>query len=234
MAYDAEALVEVLSRFARMLPTEYRVETALDELVSSVTAVLGLTGAGVTMESGGQLRFVTAPSEQIAEVERCQEHAQQGPCVDAHHNGHPVTVDDLSKHLDRWPQYTSVAARYNVAAVAGVPMRLNGHKVGAIDLYADQPRDWSAADVEVARLLADMATGYVVNAGRRFQQQQLTEQLQQALNSRVVIEQAKGIIANARAISPDEAFTLIRRYARAQQAPLHAVARAIVEVGLRV
>ncbi|WP_225726337.1 MULTISPECIES: GAF and ANTAR domain-containing protein [unclassified Nocardia] len=234
MAYDSEALMAALSRFARLLPTSYEVSTALDELVGSVTSVLGLIGAGVTLESDGKLRFVTAASEAVAELERCQELAQEGPCVEAHDSGQVVAVPDLETELARWPQYTAIALQHGIFAVAGIPMQLGGNKIGAVNLYQNEPRGWPEGDLEAAKLLADMATGYVVNANLRNQQQQLTEQLRHALDSRIIIEQAKGIIANRHGVGLDEAFALIRKYARAQQTSLHAVTFAIVEVGLRI
>ncbi|MBF6241033.1 GAF and ANTAR domain-containing protein [Nocardia otitidiscaviarum] len=234
MAVDQKALVAALSRFARILPTDYDVASALDELAGAVTQILGLAGAGVTVESEGRLRFVTAHSEHIAAVEKHQELAQEGPCVHSHSTGEVVAVADLRERLERWPEYAAAALQHGVAAVAGVPMRLNGISVGTIDLYSSEVRDWASEDLEVAQVFADMATGYVVNADKRRQTQQLTEQLQQALASRVVIEQAKGIIANAAGITPDEAFERIRRYARDHQARLYAVVHAIVDAGLRL
>ncbi|MGW0252011.1 GAF and ANTAR domain-containing protein [Nocardia goodfellowii] len=235
MGYDSSALLEALSRFARLLPTPYEVESALNELTSSVTTVFRLTGAGVTFNQGDQLRFVGARGTVVEAMERCQERTQQGPCVDCNRTGEPVAVSDLrDRCVDRWPEYTAVAAGQGVRAVAGIPMRLSGEKVGAVNLYDRAPRVWPRADLDAAGVLADMATGYIVNSNKWLQQQQVTEQLQRALDSRVVIEQAKGIIANARGIGPDEAFVLIRNYARAQQAKLHTVAQAIIEVGLRL
>ncbi|MEV0248228.1 GAF and ANTAR domain-containing protein [Nocardia sp. NPDC050712] len=234
MPVDGKALMTALSRFAQLLPTEYDVATALDGLVQSVTDVLGLTGAGVTMESQGRLRFMVAHNERLATIERNQEITQEGPCVQAHATGNVVAVNSLRTHVERWPRYTAVALRQRIEAVAAIPMHLSDSKIGTIELYSEPARTWSAPDLEVARVLADMATGYVINADKRHQQQQLTEQLQQALRSRIVIEQAKGIIANDRGITTDAAFEVIRRYSRDHQARLYAVAHAVVDAGLRL
>ncbi len=155
MAVDNKALITALSRFAWMLPTEYDVATALDELVEGVTEVLGLTGAGVTLESEGMLRFMTAHSERIATVERMQEIAQQGPCVQAHTTGDVVAVADLRECLDQWPQYAQVALQHRIRAVAGIPMRLGDNKIGTIDLYNEAERCWSGEDLEIDRVAAD-------------------------------------------------------------------------------
>lgn len=234
MAHDKTALVQALARFARLLPTPYQVETALDELVTSATAVFDLAGAGVSLLEGDRLRFVSATSEPVTTLERIQELEQQGPCMDASHSGELVTAADLRDCAARWPQYCPTADRVGIRAVAGIPMSLNSEKLGAVNLYSSVPREWPDDDLDAARVLADMATGYLVNANSWAQQQQVTEQLTRALESRTIIEQAKGIIASVHAISPAAAFDLIRKYARANQAPLHAVAHAIVEAGLRV
>lgn len=234
MSYDGSALIEAMARFARMLPKEYERDEALDELVSAETSVLGLLGAGVVMLADGRLRMATGSGEHVAAAERCQERWQQGPCVDAQRSGEVVAVGDITRYAARWPQFTAVARQKRIVAVAGIPMRLRNNMIGAVNLYEDHNRSWDEPDLEVAQLLADTAVGYVVNADIRQRQQALTGQLRQALESRVVIEQAKGVISNANGITPDEAFALIRRYARTHQLRLRAVAQAVVETGLRV
>ncbi|MFC9894976.1 ANTAR domain-containing protein [Nocardia sp. NPDC127579] len=188
MSVDHKALVTTLSRFARLLPTDYDAASALDGLVCGVTEVLGLSGAGATLESEAQPRVATVSNDRIDRIQ----------------------------------------------LVATIPMRLDGTEIGTVALYGEPTRHWSADDLEVARVLTDLATGYVLNAGKRQGQQRLTDQLQRALRSRVVIEQAKGIVAHHRGITPDAAFELIRRHSRDHQARLSAVAHAIVDAGLRV
>lgn len=153
--------------------------------------------------------------------------------MEAFESGVPVPVADLTAHMDRWPNYTTVAAEHGIVSAMGIPMHL-GEPVGVVNLYDTTRREWKPAEIEAARVLADIATGYVVNADKRRQQQQLMEQLQHALKSRVVIEQAKGVIATTNDITTDEAFETIRRYARQKQLRLHAVAAAIVDAGLRL
>jgi GAF domain-containing protein len=193
--YDQSLFLQTLSRFARVLPAHYDVETALAELTESVTGVLGLCGSGVTMVEDGRLRFVTAVSQASGELEKIQEQQQSGPCQDAYDTGEVVRVIDVRDEGAKWPEFAAAATRLGVAGVAGIPMRLAGQIIGALNLYAAQPREWSEEDLAVAAVLADVATSYVINASKIRQQQQLSEQLQHALESRVVIEQAKGITA---------------------------------------
>lgn len=232
--HDQSLFLQTLSRFARVLPAQYDLETALSELTESVTAVLGLSGSGVTMAEDGRLRFVTAVSQASGELERIQEEQQSGPCQDAYDAGEVVWVRDVRVETDRWPEFAAAASRLNVAGVAGIPMRLADQIIGALNLYSAEPREWSEEDIQVAAVLADVATSYVINASKMRQQQQLSEQLQHALESRVVIEQAKGITAQQKTVTVDAAYHLMRGHARRNNASIRAVAEAIVAVGLEV
>ena len=232
--YDQPLFLQTLSRFAVVLPVRYDLEAALSELTESVTAVLGLCGSGVTMAEEGHLRFVTAVSQASRELERNQEEQQAGPCREAYETGAVVRVTDVRKESARWPEFSATATRLSVAGVAGIPMRLADQIIGALNLYSPEPREWSDVDIAVAGVLADVATSYVGNASKLRQQEQLSEQLQEALESRVVIEQAKGITAYKNAVTIDQAYQLMRRHARNNNASLRLVAEAIVAVGLQV
>jgi len=232
--YDQSLFLQTLSRFAKVLPAQYDLELALVELTESVAAVLGLVGSGVTMAEDGRLRFVTAVSQASGELERIQEEQQAGPCQDAYDTGDAVWVPDVRVETTRWPEFAAAATRLGVAGVAGIPMRLSNQIIGALNLYSSTPRVWSEEDLAAATVLADVATSYVINASKMRQQQQLSEQLQQALESRVVIEQAKGITAHQHSVTVDEAFHLMRGHARNNNASIRAVAQAIVAVGLQV
>ncbi|MEO6144200.1 MAG: GAF and ANTAR domain-containing protein [Dermatophilaceae bacterium] len=232
--YDQQLFLQTLSRFAVVLPAHYDLETALTALTESVTAVLGLSGSGVTMAEEGQLHFVTAVSHASGELERIQEEQQAGPCRDAYDTGEVVRVTDVRLESARWPAFAATASRVGVAGVAGIPMRLAGQTIGALNIDSPEPRVWSDEDIAVAVVLADVATSYVVNASKLRQQQQLSEQLQQALESRVVIEQAKGITAQQHAVTIEQAYQRMRRHARTNNASMRVVAEAIVAVGLQV
>jgi GAF domain-containing protein len=186
------------------------------------------------MAEDGRLRFVTAVSQASGELERSQQEQQAGPCRDAYQSGEVVRVTDVRQESTRWPEFSAIATRLSVAGVAGIPMRLDDQIIGALNLYSPEPREWSDVDIAVARVLADVATSYVVNASKLRQQEQLSEQLQEALESRIVIEQAKGITAYKNAVTIDRAYQRMRRHARNNNASLRLVAEAIVAVGLQV
>jgi transcriptional regulator with GAF, ATPase, and Fis domain len=231
---DQTLLLQTLSRFAQALPLPYDLEAILSDLTDSVVAVLGLTGSGVTLAENGQLVVAAAAGKGLAELEHVQEEFQAGPCVDAFTTGEVVTVTDLSAVTDRWPQYIDVAQRLGVSSVAGIPMKLADQSFGALNMYAATPRTWDEDDVNAAHVLADVATSYLVNGSKVRQLEQLTEQLQHALDSRVIIEQAKGVVAARDGISVEEAFHRIRGHARRHNTTVRTVADAIVNVGLHV
>ncbi|MET0915623.1 MAG: GAF and ANTAR domain-containing protein [Jiangellaceae bacterium] len=232
--YDESLLVETLSGFAKTLLVPYDVDAVLEELTEHVTAVLGLVGSGVTLVRDGQLQFANAVNDAVVELEQAQHEYQRGPCLDAIRESEIVAIVDLRQQRERWPEYVAVADQHGVCSVAGIPLTLANRAVGALNLYAARPRDWSAKDLLAARVLADMATGYLVNASKLDQQRQLNEQLQRALEHRLVIEQAKGITAHAHNATVDVAFAMIRRHARNHNTSIQTIAEAIVTAGLRV
>ena len=179
---DQAVLVRVLSDYARTLAGDYAIGDVLHDLVEHVTELVGVAGAGVSLAENGQIRFATAINDAIATIERVEEDAQAGPCVDAHRSGDVVLVPDLRDDPHGWPAVAEAALELGVIGVAGIPMRLDGTEVGALSLYATERRDWSADDVSVARLLADMATAYVAHASALQQSRRMSEQLQEALD----------------------------------------------------
>jgi GAF domain-containing protein len=235
MVYDQTLFMKTLSRFSVVLPEHHDLDAAaLAELTKSITAVLGLGGSGVTMAEEGQLHFVTAVSPESTELDLSRGEHEEGPCRDAYETGEVVRVSDVRLETARWPEFSAAATRSGVASVAGIPMRHADAIIGAFNIYSNEPRQWSEEDIAVAVVLADVATSYVINASKLHDQEQLSEHLQKALESRVVIEQAKGITAERKSVTVDHAYQLMRRHARTNHASLRTVAEAIVDVGLRV
>jgi len=234
--YDQTLLLQTLSRFAVILPARYDLQEALSELTESATAVLSLCGSWVTMADDGRLRYLTAVSQAAAELERdhAQLHPFSCPCREAYSIGEVVRVTDVRQECGRWPEFSASATRLSIAGVAAIPMRLADQIIGALNLYSPEPRNWSDEDIEVASVLADMATSYVVNASKLRQQEQLSAHLQEALESRVVIEQAKGVTSQQNSVTLEQAYELMRSHARNNNASLRVVAEAIVGVGLQV
>jgi GAF domain-containing protein len=230
---DLSVLVAVLARFAQNMHGRYDVTEVLYELGERVTEVLSVAGCGVSLgDADGQLRFASASSEAIAELERSQEHHQEGPCRTAFVSGEPFLCSDIAE-LDGYDSYRKAALEVGMSAVAGIPMFTNGVKLGALNVYDCAPRRWQADEVDAARILADVASAYVVHATELADARRLSEQLQYALDSRVITEQAKGLLAGVEDISVEEAFTRIRRYARQHQRSVRRVAEAVMQHDLR-
>jgi len=141
-------------------------------------------------------------------------------------------VRDLTEST-KWPQLTEAALGAGLVSVAGIPMTFDGRAVGSLNIYDDHVRDWTDQDTAAARVLADIATGYLVHASELDQARRVNEQLEAALESRLIIEQAKGVLAGERGITVDQAFAVLRKHARSRNAPMHAIAKAVVELGLR-
>lgn len=229
----ADMVMDTLAGFARTLAHGYEVTDVLHDLTDRIRTVLGITGAGVSLLRGDRLGFVTSDSEAMASLEKVQEEHQQGPCVDAARSGAVVSVADVALFAERWPVYAAHAAEVGVRAVAGIPMRLNGSTIGAVDLCDAAPRRWSDRELATARVFSDIATSYVINASQLDQQRRTAEQLHRALESRIVIEQAKGIISAHHRVSVDEAFQVLRKHSNDHHASLRATADAVVNLGLR-
>lgn len=234
MSQDSARLLATLEEYARLLVTDYSVSDALHDLVEGARDMLGIAGTGVSLAADDRLIFAIAQPDAITGLERVQEQHQTGPCVEAYRTGQRVVVPDIRAQRDRWPQLVEAAEQVGIEAAAGIPIRLNGTRLGALNLYDDTPRDWADEDLHAAEVLAAMAAGLIANAHRLDQARTTAEQLQKALNSRVVIEQAKGIIAAEAGIPIDDAFERLRTHARSHNLPLRSVAEAVVHLRLKL
>jgi GAF domain-containing protein len=206
----------------------------LYQLGDSAVEIMDADSAGVSLAApGDRLEFVTATDQSLIDLEMVQQERQEGPCVLAFRTGEPVTVSDISE-LDLWPEYRDTAARTGLAAVLGVPLAVGERRVGVINVYARHPREWSDTDLQAARTLADIATAYIVRSGELAEAHYLSRELQHALDSRVIIEQAKGVLSRHHATSVDDAFDLLRSYSRRNSMRLRDVAHAVVHDHLDV
>ncbi|MDQ3974763.1 MAG: GAF and ANTAR domain-containing protein [Actinomycetota bacterium] len=231
---DTEQLAAVLVEFAHTLVTDYRGGDVLQRLCHRVAEVLPVTGAGVMLEGeDGHLRFVAASDEVVRTIEDLQIAFGEGPCLYAFHTGEQVVVADLA-NSDRFSHFAPQALEAGLRAVFSFPMRSGNAVVGALNLYRSEPGDWGQDDGDVAQILADVATAYLLNARAFEHSSRLAGQLQHALDSRVVIEQAKGKLAERLGIDVAEAFEVMRRHARGHGRKLQEVAREVVDDQLRL
>jgi GAF domain-containing protein len=223
-----DQLFNALRSFAATLAGDYDVADVLDRVCDHLVDVLGGVGAGVTLLDGdGQLRFAAANHPAVIASEQAQERVQEGPCTECLRGASPVVVPDIAVE-DRWPSYRGALGEAELRAVVAVPLVVRDQTIGAVDVYTDEPRRWSEDDVEAATVLAQMATAYVIRANLTAEVERVNEQLQQALESRVYIEQAKGKLAGERSIDMEEAFEVIRSYARSTNQTVRMVAQRLV------
>lgn len=235
--FDKEALSAALTGLAVASVHEADgVADAPDALIGRAAARLGFRGCSVCLETEGRLTCVLATDEHLAELERVQARTRRGPGTVAYRERRPVPVTDVRREQQRWPEYAAAAAAGRAPQVAGVfaaPL-LRGGCIGVLLLFAAAPRHWTVDDYTVVRLLTGATVTYVDVATRLRREGRITEQLQHAFESRVLIEQAKGVIAQANGITPAQAFTLIRQHARSERTSLQRISREIAEGKLRV
>jgi GAF domain-containing protein len=226
---DHVALTRVLRAYASTLLDDYEIGTVLFRLTDEVVAVLGADGAGVSLtHNGHDLSFVTATDADITAIEEEQVSTGQGPCHEAFRQGRATAVEDLARTDPRWPDFRRGALSLGARAILGLPMPAHGRRIGALDIYRRDPHRWTEEEIQVGQLLADTAAGYVLNAIRLSNTRTLADQLQHALDSRVVIEQAKGVLSERHKLDPDEAFRRLRAHARSSRIRIQQVGRAVV------
>jgi GAF domain-containing protein len=201
----------------------------LHTLAERCVQLLGVDAAGILLvDQRGTLNLVAASTEQTRLLELFQLQNEEGPCLDCYHSGQNVACADLAAAPQRWPQFATAAREQGFAAVQAVPMRLREQILGALNLFCCSPRAIPAETTEVAQSFANVATISILQLRALRHSEMVTEQLQTALNSRVVIEQAKGILAERQHISLTEAFTLMRTYARNHNRLLSHVAQGVI------
>lgn len=233
-SFNEKLLTRVLSEFAHTLANRYEVGEVLYRLAEHVIEILGAAGTGVALtDSDGRLRPVTGINELSAGLESLEELYQEGPCVDAFHEGRVIVVSDLEESGSAWPRWSHEAKERNIHAVLGLPLRVREDSLGAMNIYRSHKHAWTESEISVATVLTDMAAGYVAHASDLEESRRTNEQLKEALESRIIIEQAKGILASELSCSIDQAFDALRDHARRNSAGVRAVAHAVVHLGLR-
>jgi GAF domain-containing protein len=214
---------------ADTLVDDFDVIEFLHVLTERCVQLLGVSAAGLLL-TGGQdtLQVVAASSERTRLLELFQLQTDQGPCVECFHTGQPVSVADLPS-AGRWPRFTAAAAEVGFAAVHALPMRLRTEVIGALNFFDTNPGALGAGKLRTGQALADVATIGLLQQRAIHRRDMLTEQLQTALNSRVLIEQAKGVLAERPHVNMANAFNLLRNGARSHNRRLSELAQAIID-----
>jgi hypothetical protein len=222
-------LLQTFATLADTLVDDYDVVELLQSLVEACRDLLHNTAAGILLADGrGDLELVASTSEASRLVETMQLGAQAGPCIESYRTGAPVSVPSIAEVPEEWAAFRDSALEQGFAATEALPLRLRDATIGTLNLLRSEQGTPPDEDMVAARAFADVATIGILHERSIRESEVLSQQLQLALNSRVVIEQAKGVVSFTNGVPVDEAFDLIRAYARRHQQALSDVAGRLV------
>jgi GAF domain-containing protein len=226
---DGHLLSDAFVELTDTMVADFDIIDFLHVLTSRSVELLDVSAAGLLLaDPRGELRVVAASSEAARLLELFQLQGDQGPCLDCFRSGRPVTATDLGAD-QRWPEFAAAAGQAGFSAVQALPMRLRDQVIGALNLFRAAVGAFDADVVHVGQALADVATIGLLQERSVRRKDTLNEQLQSALNSRVIIEQAKGKLAERLGIDVNQAFALLRDQARKRNQRLSDLARAFVD-----
>lgn len=233
MSAREDDIVTSFVSMAGSLAQGHDVNELLTQLAADCARMLDVSAVGLLLaDPRGALHVVAASSERVADLEAFQVQREQGPCHTCYLDGQPVNVPDLAAAAERWPEFAAVAASAGVASVHAVPMRLRDSVVGALNLFGGTPGSLNDADLRLAQALADVATVALIQDRAATDNNLVNEQLQNALDSRVILEQAKGVLAYSGDLDMPAAYAALRTYARDHNIKLTELARALVSRAL--
>jgi GAF domain-containing protein len=228
MAREA-ALAKTLVELADTLVADFDVVELLTLLADRCVSVLDVQAAGLMLVApDGDLRVMASSSEAMRVLELFELQTQEGPCLDCYRTATPIAHPDLAAVNTRWPRFAVEALRAGFHSVDALPMRLRGTVIGALNLFHVDPGALDQTDLDAAQALADVATIAILSHRAAREAQVLNEQLNNALNSRIVIEQAKGMVAERLSVDVEQAFIILRTHARNHNLRLVDVAHDVI------
>jgi len=229
---DADLLSDTFVVLADTMVADFDVIDFLQMLSDRSVMLLSASAAGVMLaDPRGQLRVAASSNDAAGLLELFQLQNDQGPCLDCFRTGRPVTATDLAGSGQRWPRFAAAALDYGFRTVEALPMRLRDQVIGALNLFRAAPGPFDPADLRLGQALADVATIGLLHERNVRRSETVAEQLQAALNSRVIIEQAKGKLAERLGMDTDRAFIVLRDYARNSNQRLTDVSRNFITSG---
>jgi len=227
---DQAKLVETFVGLADTLVDDFDVVDMMHRLSTDCVEVLEATAAGLLLaDQRGGLQVIAASAEESWLLEVFQVQSNEGPCLDCFRTGTVVNVGNLGEEIDRWPAFVPKAREAGFASVLALPMRLREQIIGTLNIFGASEGRLSDEGLRIAQGLADVATIGVLQERALRQSEQLAEQLQTALTSRIVIEQAKGVVAATDGVDMGTAFQRLRAHARNHNRRLVEVASDVVE-----
>ena len=224
---STERLTDAFVDVADTLVDDFDLVDFLHTLTDHAAAISGAAAVGLLLaDHRGNLQFMAASNETGRELELFQLENSEGPCLDCYTSKQPVVNSDLLSSDGRWPLFTPQALAAGFQSVHAFPMRLRNNVIGALNIFGSSDHRFDPAEVRIVQALADVATIAILQERSLARAEALTEQLQGALNSRIIIEQAKGAIAQREGISVDAAFLVMRDRARSTRQRMIDVAAA--------
>jgi GAF domain-containing protein len=221
----AEELAETLVELADALSADFDVDGFLRLLANRCVRLLSVAAAGVFLADHG----VAASHERVARIESSAQRNEEGPWHECTRTGEPVAIPNLAAEKDRWPHYVAETRRAGFASTHTVPLRSREDQVGTLTLFRAEPGELEKTDTRLAQAMADMATISILRTRALRRQEALAMQLQHALNSRVIVEQAKGLLAERMGLAMPAAFEALRNYARSHNTKVTELALSIVD-----
>jgi len=224
-----DRLLEAISALTDTLASDYDVVEVAQVLVESSASLFDIDAAGLLIAGpGGELDVLASTSEASRLIEVLQIDAEAGPCLDCFHTGQPVSVPNISTGSAKWSQFIDRARELNFQSVHAIPLRHRDIVIGTLNLLSTRTGELNEPDLRAARALADLTTLGILQDRTTREHITVQQQLEAALSSRVLIEQAKGFVSNRNRVSVDEAFTLLRNHARSHRARLADTAAQVV------
>ncbi len=222
-------LARAFVRLADTLVSDFDIVEFLHGLTADSVGILAAEAAGVMLADGrGGLRLIASSEERMRLLELFELQGAEGPCLDAFSSGRPVQASAADSRR-RWPVFAPHAAEVGFQTMCAVPLRVRSEIIGALNLFRGSDEAFTDVEMEIAQAMAEMAAIALIQERALREQGLLTGQLQAALNSRVVIEQAKGMLAEYLTMTVNDAFALLRQYAREHNRKLSEVASDVVD-----
>lgn len=226
---SSQRLAKFFVEVADTLVDEFDLISFLQMVTAHTSELVAARAAGLLLaDTNGHLQLMAASDERAEMVELFQVQAVEGPCQDCFSLGKPVTIGDLRLATERWPHFAPSAVAAGYRSVHAFPLRLRRDVIGALNLFGTEVGNLSDADAGLIQALADIATIGLIQERAIRQGELVAAQLQSALDSRILIEQAKGALAQLLDSTPDEAYERLRTYCRKRGLKLAVIARTII------
>lgn len=233
MTTREQLVAETFVELADTLVAEFDVIELLHTLASRSVELLDVSAAGIMMsDQRGGLTVMASSAEEARLLELYELQNNEGPCLDCVRSGEPVVPADLAAMRTAWPEFTRRLQEFGFSTAQAIPLRLRSETIGALNLFRTSSTPMTQADLALGQALADVATIGLIQERAIAASQLLAEQLQAALNSRILLEQAKGVLAERTGLPMDQAFQLMRSHARNQGRRLGDIATEIIDGSL--